>query len=294
MKLSTRLPYMVATVGELLAPIEEEEESGSGLSRSTQIKRGKDEPKPIVKASVIKTSSRQSFYLPSTGLVDPSELKPGDLIAVNKESYNIYEKLPPEYDSRVKAMEVDERPTEEYSDIGGLDKQIEELQEAIVLPIIHKERFTKLGIRPPKGLLMHGPPGTGKTLMARACAAETKATFLKLAGPQLVQMYIGDGARIVRDAFDLARAKAPCIIFIDELDAIGSKRGGGDNENREVHRTMMELLNQLDGFDQNDDIKVICATNRPDILDPALLRSGRLDRKVELPLPNEEARARIM
>lgn len=242
----------------------------------------------------MKTSSRQSYYLPNTGLVPPTELQPGELVAVNKDTFVVYEKLPPEYDSRVKAMEVDERPTEEYSDIGGLDKQIEELVEAIVLPMTQKERFTKLGIRPPKGLLMHGPPGTGKTLMARACAAQTKATFLKLAGPQLVQMYIGDGARIVRDAFELAKAKSPCIIFIDELDAVGSKRGGDENENREVHRTMMELLNQLDGFTQNDDIKVICATNRPDVLDPALLRSGRLDRKVELPLPNEEARVNIM
>jgi 26S proteasome regulatory subunit T5 len=226
-------------------------------------------------------------------MLDHTEMKPGDLIAVNKDSYIVYEKLPPEYDQRVKAMEVDERPTEEYSDVGGLDKQIEEMVEAIVLPMTQKERFTKLGIRPPKGLLMYGAPGTGKTLMARACAAQTKATFLKLAGPQLVQMYIGDGARIVRDAFELARAKSPCIIFIDEIDAVGGKRGG-DQENREVHRTMMELLNQLDGFDQQDDIKVICATNMPDALDPALLRSGRLDRKVELPLPNEEARARIM
>ena len=158
----------------------------------------------------------------------------------------------------------------------------------------HKERFQKLGIRPPKGLLMHGPPGTGKTLMARACAAATNATFLKLAGTQLVQMYIGDGAKMVRDAFELAREKAPTIIFIDELDAVGTKRGAGENEGREVHRTMLELLNQLDGFTQNDDIKVIAATNRPDVLDPALLRSGRLDRKIELPLPNEESRGRIM
>lgn len=185
--MSTRLPYLVATVGELLTPIEEEDEQGSGLSRgvttSHSRRQGQEEKKEPVKAVVIKTSSRQSFYLPSSGLIDPKELKPGDLIAVNKESYNIYEKLPPEYDSRVKAMEVDERPTEEYSDIGGLDKQIEELVEAIVLPMTQKERFTKLGIRPPKGLLLHGPPGTGKTLMARACAAQTKATFLKLAGP---------------------------------------------------------------------------------------------------------------
>lgn len=159
----------------------------------------------------------------------------------------------------------------------------------------HKERFQKLGIRPPKGLLMHGPPGTGKTLMARACAAQTSATFLKLAGTNLVQMYIGDGAKMVRDAFELAKEKSPCIIFIDELDAVGQKRdSSGENSSREVHRTMLELLNQLDGFSQNDDIKVIAATNRPDVLDPALLRSGRLDRKIELPLPNEEARARIM
>lgn len=158
----------------------------------------------------------------------------------------------------------------------------------------HKDRFDAIGIRPPKGVLMHGPPGTGKTMMARACAAQTKATFLKLAGPQLVQMFIGDGAKMVRDAFELAREKAPAIIFIDELDAVGTKRGSGENETREVHRTMLELLNQLDGFTQDDRIKVIAATNRPDILDPALLRSGRLDRKIELPLPNEEARARIM
>ena len=227
-------------------------------------------------------------------MVEPEDVKPGDLIAVNKESFIIYEKLPPDYDSRVKAMEIDERPSEEYSDIGGLDKQIEELVEAIVLPMTHKERFQKLGIRPPKGLLMHGPPGTGKTLMARACAAQTQATFLKLAGPQLVQMFIGDGAKMVRDAFELAKEKSPAIIFIDELDAVGTKRNSGEGETREVHRTMLELLNQLDGFTQNDDIKVIAATNRPDVLDPALLRSGRLDRKIELPLPNEEARARIM
>ena len=163
---------------------------------------------------------------------------------MNKDSFLVLDKLPPEYDSRVKAMEIDEKPTEEYSDIGGLDKQIEELIEAIVLPMTHKERFDTIGIRPPKGVLMHGPPGTGKTLMARACAAQTEATFMKLAGPQLVQMYIGDGAKIVRDAFALAREKAPAIIFIDELDAIGTKRFNSEKAgDREVQRTMLELLN---------------------------------------------------
>lgn len=192
-------------------------------------------------------------------------------------------------------MEVDEKPTEDYTDIGGLDKQIEELVEAIVLPITHAEKFKTLGIRPPKGVLMYGPPGTGKTLLARACAAQTNSAFLKLAGPQLVQMYIGDGAKLIRDAFALAKEKAPTIIFIDELDAIGTKRFDSDKTgDREVQRTMLELLNQLDGFSSDERIKVIAATNRVDILDPALLRSGRLDRKIEFPLPNEEGRARIM
>jgi 26S proteasome regulatory subunit T5 len=240
-------------------------------------------------------------YLPVPGLVDSKELKPSDLVGTNKDSYLILEKLPAEFDSRVKAMEVDERPTEEYSDIGGADKQIQELIEAVVLPMTHKDMFDTIGIKPPKGVLLHGPPGTGKTLLARACANQTNAVFLKLAGPQLVQMFIGDGAKLIRDAFELAKEKIAdgtsngAIIFIDELDAIGTKRFGGDQSgDREVQRTMLELLSQLDGFGSNDMIKVIAATNRPDVLDPALLRSGRLDRKIELPHPTEEARTKIM
>ncbi|XP_039806623.1 26S proteasome regulatory subunit 6A homolog isoform X2 [Panicum virgatum] len=237
----------------------------------------------------------ETIFLPVVGLVDPDKLKPGDLVGVNKDSYLILDTLPSEYDSRVKAMEVDEKPTEDYNDIGGLEKQIQELVEAIVLPMTHKDRFQKLGIRPPKGVLLYGPPGTGKTLMARACAAQTNATFLKLAGPQLVQMFIGDGAKLVRDAFQLAKEKAPCIIFIDEIDAIGTKRFDSEvSGDREVQRTMLELLNQLDGFSSDERIKVIAATNRADILDPALMRSGRLDRKIEFPHPSEEARARIL
>ena len=294
LKLNTQLPHMVANVGEILEPEEEEDGDKDGSGFNAKVSGGGKQDEKKQKALIVKTTGRHTVYLPVPGLVEAEDLKPGELVAVNKESFIVYEKLPAEYDSRVMAMEVDERPTEDYTDIGGLDKQIEELREAIVLPMTHKERFINIGIRPPKGLLMHGPPGTGKTLMARACAAQTKATFLKLAGPQLVQMYIGDGAKMIRDAFELAREKAPTIIFIDELDAVGTKRGSGEGETREVHRTMLELLNQLDGFTQNDDIKVIAATNRPDILDPALLRSGRLDRKIELPPPNEEARARIL
>jgi len=253
------------------------------------------------RSAVIRTSTRQTIYLPVPGLVDTDELRPSDLVGTNKDSYLILEKLPAEFDSRVKAMEVDERPTEEYSDIGGCDKQIQELIEAIVLPMTHKDMFDTIGIKPPKGVLLHGPPGTGKTLLARACANQTNAVFLKLAGPQLVQMFIGDGAKLIRDAFELAKEKIAdgtsvgAIIFIDELDAIGTKRFGGDQSgDREVQRTMLELLSQLDGFGSNDMIKVIAATNRPDVLDPALLRSGRLDRKIELPHPAEDARARIL
>ena len=154
-------------------------------------------------------------------------------------------------------MEVDERPKETYTDIGGLEKQIEELMEAIVWPMTQGERFKTLGIRPPKGVLMYGPPGTGKTLLARACAAQTDACYLKLAGPSLVQMFIGDGAKLVRDAFELAKEKAPAIIFIDELDAVGTKRFDSDKSgDREVQRTMLELLNQLDGFSSDERIKV--------------------------------------
>uniref|UniRef100_A0A3Q7F894 AAA+ ATPase domain-containing protein n=8 Tax=Solanum TaxID=4107 RepID=A0A3Q7F894_SOLLC len=287
-KLNKQLPYLVGNIVEILEmnPEEEAEEDGANIDLDSQRKG---------KCVVLKTSTRQTIFLPVVGLVDPDNLKPGDLVGVNKDSYLILDTLPSEYDSRVKAMEVDEKPTEDYNDIGGLEKQIQELVEAIVLPMTHQERFQKLGVRPPKGVLLYGPPGTGKTLMARACAAQTNATFLKLAGPQLVQMFIGDGAKLVRDAFQLAKEKSPCIIFIDEIDAIGTKRFDSEvSGDREVQRTMLELLNQLDGFSSDDRIKVIAATNRADILDPALMRSGRLDRKIEFPHPTEEARARIL
>ncbi|KAE9540898.1 hypothetical protein AGLY_004143 [Aphis glycines] len=286
-KVNKTLPYLVSNVIELLdADPQDTAEDGAVVHLDSQ-RTGK--------CAVIKTSTRQTYFLPVIGLVDPEQLKPGDLVGVNKDSYLVLETLPAEYDARVKAMEVDERPTEQYVDIGGLDKQIQELIEAVVLPMTHKEKFLNLGIQPPKGVLLYGPPGTGKTLLARACAAQTKSTFLKLAGPQLVQMFIGDGAKLVRDAFALAKEKAPAIIFIDELDAIGTKRFDSEKAgDREVQRTMLELLNQLDGFSSTADIKVIAATNRVDILDPALLRSGRLDRKIEFPHPNQEARARIM
>jgi 26S proteasome regulatory subunit T5 len=248
------------------------------------------------KSAVIKTTHRDTVFLPLTGLVPTSELIPDDLIAVTPDTFAIVQKLPRTFDSRVRAMEIDSKPTETYDSLGGLDKQIQELRESIVIPLINPEKLTRLGITASKGVLLHGPPGTGKTLLARACAASTNVSFFRLAGPQLVQMYSGEGAEIVRDAFDLARSKAPAIIFIDEIDAVGGKRGDLEDSvgSREVSRTMLELLNQLDGFQPLENVKVICATNRPDTLDPALVRSGRLDRKIELPLPNEEARLAIL
>lgn len=297
-KMNKQLPYLVGNVIEILEPEAEDgmepEDSEEGAALDVDATRK-------TRSAVIRTSTRQTIFLPIPGLVDANDLKPSDLIGTNKDSYLILEKLPAEFDSRVKAMEVDEKPTEEYSDIGGCDKQIQELIEAVVLPMTHKDMFDTIGIKPPKGVLLFGPPGTGKTLLARACANQTNAVFLKLAGPQLVQMFIGDGAKLIRDAFDLAKEKIEAgvsegaILFIDEIDAIGTKRFGGDqNGDREVQRTMLELLSQLDGFSSNDMIKVIAATNRPDVLDPALLRSGRLDRKIELPHPSEDARVHIL
>ena len=287
-KNNKQLPYLVSNIVEILEvePDEAELEDQGATDLNNQISG---------KCVIIKTTTRQTIFLPVPGFIAPEDLKPAELIGVNKDNFLIYEKLPAEYDSRIKSMELEEKPTEEYTDIGGLDKQIEELREAVVLPITHADKFDAIGITPPKGVLMHGPPGTGKTMMARACAAQSAACFLKLAGPQLVQMFIGDGAKIVRDAFALAKEKAPTIIFIDELDAIGTKRFDSEKSgDREVQRTMLELLNQLDGFSSDSRIKVIAATNRPDILDPALLRSGRLDRKIEFPMPNEEARQQVL
>lgn len=291
-EMNKQRPWLVANVIEIVDPYDEGEEDGAARDANSEMQS---------KGVVVKTSTRQTVFLPLPGLLRAHELKPSELVGTNKDSYIILEKLPAEYDSRTKAMEVDERPTEDYTDIGGLDKQIQELIEAVVLPMTQADKFNTIGIRAPKGVLLYGPPGTGKTLLARACAKNTDAIFLKISGPQLVQMYIGDGAKLVRDAFDLAKEKihkegrSGAIIFIDELDAIGTKRYGGEQSgDREVQRTMLELLNQLDGFSSNDKVKVIAATNRPDTLDPALLRSGRLDRKVELPHPGEAARTNIL
>jgi 26S proteasome regulatory subunit T1 len=199
--------------------------------------------------------------------------------------------LPPKIDPTVTMMTVEDKPDVTYNDLGGCKDQIEKIREVVELPLLHPERFIQLGIDPPKGVLLYGPPGTGKTLTARAVANRTDATFIRVIGSELVQRYVGEGARMVREIFQLARSKKSCIIFFDEVDAVGGARfGDGDSE---VQRTMLEIVNQLDGFDSRGNVKVLMATNRPDTLDPALARPGRLDRKIEFGLPDLEGRVQI-
>lgn len=228
--------------------------------------------------------------------VQVSQLKAGTRVALKSDSYLMYKILPSKVDPLVSLMMVEKVPDSTYDMIGGLDNQIKEIKEVIELPIRHPELFESLGIAQPKGVLLYGPPGTGKTLLARAVAHHTDCRFIRVSGSELVQKYIGEGSRMVRELFVMAREHAPSIIFIDEVDSIGSARseggsGGGDSE---VQRTMLELLNQLDGFESTKAIKVIMATNRIDILDPALLRPGRIDRKIEFPAPNTTARLDIL
>lgn len=206
--------------------------------------------------------------------------------------YQIMLPLPVQIDPSVSMMQVEEKPDVTYADVGGCKDQIERIREVVELPLTNPERFVRLGIDPPKGVLLYGPPGTGKTLMARAVANRTDACFIRVIGSELVQRYIGEGARMVRELFAMARTKKACIIFFDEIDSIGGARGGdGDGE---IQRTMLELVNQMDGFDSRGNIKVLMATNRPDTLDPALTRPGRMDRKIEIGLPDLEGRAHIL
>ena len=244
---------------------------------------------------IVKSSTGPSFVVNPSRKVKNEKLTPGMRVALNQRTFAIMEILPTKLDPFVKGMEViDEIPDISYEDIGGLEDQILEVRETVELPLLKPELFKKVGIDPPKGVLLYGPPGTGKTLVAKAVAHETEATFIKIIGSELVQKFIGEGARLVREIFNLAKQKAPTILFIDELDAIGSQRlkiaTSGD---REVQRTLMQLLSELDGFGERGDVKIIGATNRIDILDPALLRPGRFDRMIDFPVPDEKARESI-
>jgi len=228
--------------------------------------------------------------------VSPTDIEEGMRVGVDRGGkYQIQLPLPPKIDPSVTMMTVEEKPDVTYADVGGSKEQIEKIREVIELPMLNPERFINLGIDPPKGVLMYGPPGTGKTLLARACANSTEATFIRVIGSELVQKYVGEGARMVRELFQLARSKKAAIVFFDEVDAIGGARhddgAGGDNE---VQRTMLQIVTELDGFDSRGNIKVLMATNRPDTLDPALLRPGRLDRKIEFHLPDLAGRTNIL
>ena len=244
--------------------------------------------------AIVRSSNGTVFLVSINRRLDASALKPGVRVALNQDTLSLVEILSDSWDPLVSNAEIIESPHVEYSSIGGLDPQIKELREAIELPFENPTAFSDLGIEPPKGVLLTGPPGTGKTMLAKAVANSTKATFLGLVGAELAQKYIGEGGRMVRELFEMARQKAPSIIFIDEIDSIGSKRlDTATSGDREVQRTLLQLLSEIDGFASLDDVKVIAATNRPELLDAALLRPGRFDRIIEIPIPDANARETI-
>merc|ERR1711939_660025 len=243
---------------------------------------------------IVSTAMGPEYYVNILSFVDKDQLEPGSSVLIHHKNLSVIGILGDEVDPLVSVMKVDKAPLESYSDIGGLEEQIQEIKEAVELPLTHPELYEDVGIKPPKGVILYGVPGTGKTLLAKAVAAETSATFLRVVGSELIQKYLGDGPKLVREMFRVAAEHAPSIIFIDEIDAVATKRydttSGGE---KEIQRTMLELLNQLDGFDDQGEVKVIMATNRMDSLAPAMIRPGRIDRKIEFPLPDEKTKKKI-
>ncbi|WP_406671042.1 proteasome-activating nucleotidase [Methanolobus sp. ZRKC4] len=244
---------------------------------------------------LVRSSTGPQFMVNVSQYIDDKTLVPGTKVALNQQTLAIVEVIPATEDPAVSAMEVVDSQDVDFNDVGGLEEQIQELIESVELPLTKPESFTRIGITPPKGVLLYGEPGTGKTLLAKAVAHRTEATYIRVVGSELIQKYIGDGAKLVRDLFEMARKKSPSIIFIDELDAIASRRLNDTNgADREVQRTLMQLLAEMDGFDSRGEVRIIAATNRLDVLDPAILRPGRFDRIVYVPMPDEEARANIL
>jgi proteasome regulatory subunit len=276
------------------------------LRDNTQLKRENAQLKrmPLFIAVVVDVLENGEIYLRQQGnnqeyLTHVSteigkELKPGTKVAVNN-ALSIVKIVGTVFDSRVRVMELDESPSVTFKQIGGLLKEIEEVRESVEYPLTKPEIFERIGVDPPKGILLYGPPGTGKTLIAKAVAHQAKATFIRMSGSELVHKYIGEGAQLVRELFTLAREKAPSIVFIDEIDAVGSTRtNDGTSGSAEVQRTLMQLLAEMDGFNNRGDVRIMAATNRVDMLDPALLRPGRFDRVIQIPLPDRDSRLEIL
>merc|ERR1711874_580181 len=243
---------------------------------------------------IVGSTTGSNYYVRILSTLDRELLKPSASVALHKHSNALVDVLPPEADSSISMLGADEKPDVSYADIGGMDMQKQEMREAVELPLSHFDLYKQIGIDPPRGVLMYGPPGCGKTMLAKAVAHHTTASFIRVVGSEFVQKYLGEGPRMVRDVFRLAKENSPAIIFIDEIDAIATKRFDAQTgADREVQRILLELLNQMDGFDQTTNVKVIMATNRQDTLDPALLRPGRLDRKIEFPLPDRRQKRLI-
>jgi proteasome regulatory subunit len=300
LKMRIQLNELEATVLEHKLRVDELTKENNQLKKeNNQLKRI-----PLFVAVVVDVLESGEVYLRQQGnnqeyLTHAGEdlipfLKPGAKVAVNN-ALSIVKLIENIYDARVRVMELEESPSISYADIGGLEQPIKEIRESVEYPLTKPEIFRRIGVEPPKGILLHGSPGTGKTLIAKAVAHEAHATFIRMSGSELVHKFIGEGAGLVRELFMLARERAPAIVFIDEIDAVGSTRtNDGTSGSAEVQRTLMQLLAEMDGFDNRGDVRIMAATNRVDMLDPALLRPGRFDRIIEIPLPDETGRLEIL
>ncbi|WP_257298202.1 proteasome-activating nucleotidase [Haloarchaeobius sp. FL176] len=292
-KLSSQLEAAHERRDELKDEVDQTERENEALKTSSLYIATVEEIDEETQEAVVKQHGNNQEVLTDVSRRMGEELQAGDRVAVN-DSFSVQSILASETDARAQAMEVDESPEVEYADIGGIDEQVREVREAVEEPLVNPEKFDTVGIDPPSGVLLHGPPGTGKTMLAKAVANETDATFIKMAGSELVRKFIGEGSRLVRDLFELASEREPAIIFIDEIDAIAAKRTESKTSgDAEVQRTMMQLLSEMDGFEARGNIRIIAATNRFDMLDRAILRPGRFDRLIEVPEPNAEGRERI-
>ncbi|CUM53325.1 unnamed protein product [Debaryomyces tyrocola] len=244
---------------------------------------------------IVSSTTGSNYVVRILSTLDRELLKPSSSVALHRHSNALVDTLPPEADSSISIVGDEQKPDVTYADVGGLDMQKQEIREAVELPLTQGDLYSQIGIDPPRGVLLYGPPGTGKTMLVKAVANSSTASFIRINGSEFVQKYLGEGPRMVRDVFRLARENSPAIIFIDEIDAIATKRFDAQTgADREVQRILLELLNQMDGFDQNSTVKVIMATNRHDTLDPALLRPGRLDRKIEFPSLKDRRERRLI